>query len=125
LRTVAKTSGKGHVRQRIPGTVYQLFNDPNGCAGIQFFNGKNCKSSGSRHAPSYRPAGEEAPADLKLMNVDPLLSIIHDDWQKFLNGRVLPEEMEGIHKQERTDRPLGSTTFVDQLEVRLGSILKI
>jgi len=109
----------------IPGTVYQLFNDPNGCAGIQFFNDKNCKSSGSRHAPSYRPAGEEAPADLKLMNVDPLLSIIHDDWQKFLTGRVLPEEMEGIQKHERTDRPLGSTTFVDQLEVRLASILKL
>jgi hypothetical protein len=70
-------------RGQIPRTGYQLFNDPNGCAGIQFFNGKNCKSSGSRHAPSYRPAGEEAPADLKLMNVDPLLSIIHDDWQKF------------------------------------------
>jgi len=54
-----------------------------------------------------------------------LLSIIHDDWQKFLTGRVLPEEMEGIHKHERTDRPLGSTTFVDQLEVRLASILKL
>jgi len=42
-----------------------------------------------------------------------------------LTGRVLPEEMEGIHKHERTDRPLGSTTFVDQLEVRLASILKL
>jgi hypothetical protein len=109
----------------IPGTVYQLFNDPNGCAGIQFFNGKNCKSSGSRHAPSCHSAGEEAPADLKLMNVDPLLSIIYDDGQKFLTGRVLQEKMEGIHKHKRTDRTLGSTTFFDQPEVRLGSILKL
>jgi len=37
---------------------------------------------------------------------------------------VLPEETERIHKHERTDRPLGSAIFVDQQEVRLGSILK-
>ena len=76
---------------QIPGTVY-LFLDANGSAASHI-SGKSDK----------------------LVNVDPLLLIIHNDRRKFLTGTMLPEEMEDIRKHERTGRPLGSATFVEQL----------
>ena len=60
----------------------------------------------------------------KLVNVLPLLSIIKEDWRRFLAGGLLPKEMADIRKHERTGRPLGSATFMDQIEVKLGRILR-
>ena len=60
----------------------------------------------------------------KLVNVEPVLSIINGDWQDFLMGSILSEELEDIRRHERTGRPLGSTHFVEQLERRLDRTLK-
>jgi putative transposase len=59
-----------------------------------------------------------------LVNVEPVLSIISGNWQKFLAGAFLTEEMEEIRKHERTGRPLGGSAFVDSLERKLGRKLK-
>jgi hypothetical protein len=59
-----------------------------------------------------------------LVNVEPVLSIIIGNWQKFLAGELLTEEMEEIRKQEQTGRPLGGSAFVDSLERKLGRKLK-
>ena len=60
----------------------------------------------------------------RFMNVAPVLSFASGDWQKFLSGATLPEEMEDIRKHERTGRPLGSPPFVERLEGMLGRKLK-
>ncbi len=59
----------------------------------------------------------------KLVKVEPVLSIIHGDWRDFLAGAISSGELAGIRKHERTGRPLGSTSFVEQLEARLDRIL--
>jgi putative transposase len=60
----------------------------------------------------------------KLVNVEPVLSIITGDWQQFLSVALLNDEVEDIRKHSRTGRPLGSSTFVDALEYKLGIKLK-
>ena len=59
----------------------------------------------------------------KLVKVEPVLSIIHSDWRDFLAGAISSGELAGIRKHERTGRPLGSSSFVEQLEARLDRIL--
>ena len=60
----------------------------------------------------------------KLVNVEPVLSIISGDWQQFLSGAFSNEELEDIRKHSRTGRPLGSSVFVAELEHKLGIKLK-
>jgi len=55
----------------------------------------------------------------KLVNVEPLLSIIGGDWQQFLSGAFSNEDVENIRKHSRTGRPLGSSDFVAGLEHKL------
>ena len=56
--------------------------------------------------------------------IHPLLSLIHDDWYTFLKGATPSEEANEIRMHDRTGRPLGDLTFVEQLEAKLGRILK-
>jgi len=60
----------------------------------------------------------------KLVNVEPVLSIINGDWRNFLMGSILSEELENIRRHGRTGRPLGSAHFVEQLERKLDRTLK-
>ncbi|MDY6825099.1 MAG: transposase [Thermodesulfobacteriota bacterium] len=60
----------------------------------------------------------------KLVNVEPVLSIISGDWRQFLAGAFSNEELEDIRKHSRTSRPLGSSAFVAELEHKLGRKLK-
>jgi putative transposase len=55
-----------------------------------------------------------------LVNVEPILSILNEDWRKFLGGAIPSEELDEIRKHSRTGRPLGSKDFVSRLEQRLG-----
>jgi putative transposase len=61
--------------------------------------------------------------DDKLVRAAPVLSIIHGDWSDFLS-KGSPEEQDSIRKHERTGRPLGSQSFVTQLERTLGRELR-
>ncbi len=61
--------------------------------------------------------------DDRLVSVAPLLELA-GDWRLFLNGGVAEEEMEVIRKHERTGRPLGKNSFVEQLEQALNRPLK-
>jgi len=57
-----------------------------------------------------------------LVKVQPLLRMV-DDWRQFLSGDVSDEEYELLQRHERTGRPLGSTSFIEQLENKLSRIL--
>lgn len=64
-----------------------------------------------------------AEKDDRLVSVAPLLELA-GDWRLFLNGGVTEEEMEALRKHERTGRPLGKNSFVEQLEQTLNRPLK-
>ena len=57
-----------------------------------------------------------------LVKVQPLLRMV-DDWRQFLSGDVSDEEYQLLQRHERTGRPLGSTSFIEQLENKLSRIL--
>ena len=59
-----------------------------------------------------------------LVKVSPALSIVQDDWKSFLSEAESFEQIETFRKHERTGRPLGSASFVQILEQKLGRILK-
>jgi len=59
-----------------------------------------------------------------LVNVSPALSIVQDDWKRFLSKEESFEQMETFRKHERTGRPLGSDYFVQMLEQKLYRILR-
>ncbi len=53
--------------------------------------------------------------DDKLLKVEPLLKLIRN-WADFIREPVSEIELENIRRHERTGRPLGDESFVDQLE---------
>ena len=55
----------------------------------------------------------------KLVNVEPMFSLLGGDWQQFLSGAFPNEDVENIRKHSRTGRPLGSSDFVAGLEHKL------
>ena len=57
--------------------------------------------------------------DDKLCNVNPLLELVGEDWNIFLNETVHDDQMEELRRHERTGRPLGSKEFVLELEKKL------
>jgi len=57
-----------------------------------------------------------------LVNAAPLLGLV-DNWQALLTLSSA-EELELLHRHERTGRPLGGEPFLDQLEQRLGRRLR-
>jgi putative transposase len=60
-----------------------------------------------------------AGADDRLVRVAPLLDRIAD-WQAFLAAGVDDETLDALRRHSRTGRPLGSQSFLDQLDARLG-----
>ena len=58
------------------------------------------------------------------MNVSPALSIVQDDWKRFLSKTDSFDQMETFRKHERTGRPLGSDPFVQKLEQKFDRTLK-
>jgi putative transposase len=63
-----------------------------------------------------------AGEDDELVKVAPLLGIL-PDWRGFLR-LSLPDEVDMIHRHERTGRPLGADGFVENLEKTLGRVLR-
>jgi putative transposase len=51
------------------------------------------------------------------------LSIVQDDWKRFLSKTDSFDQMETFRKHERTGRPLGSDSFVQKPEQKLDRIL--
>ena len=60
----------------------------------------------------------------KLVNVEPLLSMVKEDWSDFLSEKITSEEQQEMRKHERTGWPLGSIAFIEQLESMLNLSLK-
>jgi hypothetical protein len=54
----------------------------------------------------------------------PLLEITGGTWKDFLTAAIREEEIMEMRRDERTGRPLGSGSFVENLETMLGRILK-
>ena len=50
-----------------------------------------------------------------LVKANPLLQMV-PDWAEFLTSQSSQEECETLRRHERTGRPLGSESFLDQLE---------
>ncbi len=61
--------------------------------------------------------------DDKLVKVKPLLSIINN-WSDFIRKPVSDFEIDNIKKHERTGRPLGNDSFIEQLESETGRFLR-
>ncbi len=61
--------------------------------------------------------------DDTLVSVAPLLNWV-DDWAAFLGVAVAPDLGERLSRHARTGRPLGSGPFIDDLERRLGRVLR-
>jgi putative transposase len=57
-----------------------------------------------------------------LIKVAPLLEMV-DDWRGFLSLSS-SEELDLMHRHERTGRPLGACGFVEGLERTLGRVLR-
>ncbi len=57
-----------------------------------------------------------------LVNRAPLLDLV-SDWQSFLK-LINEEELEILHKHEKTGRPLGNLSFVESIEVLLARTLR-
>ncbi len=68
-------------------------------------------------------AAHLAGRDDGLATVAPLLEFA-GDWKAFLEGGLEAPELEAIRAHERTGRPLGSETFLEGLEARLGRTLR-
>ena len=64
-----------------------------------------------------------AGADDSLVKVRPLLDEI-GDWQEYLTQSEEEAELSAIRRHERTGRPLGSDTFIDNLEKLTGRFLR-
>ena len=64
-----------------------------------------------------------AGRDDRLATVAPLLALA-PDWRAFLRSALPEETVRDLHAHGRTGRPLGSPTFVDRLEHRVGRVLK-
>lgn len=63
-----------------------------------------------------------AGEDDALTQVAPLLAMV-PNWQEFLQLSS-PDEVDILHRHERTGRPLGNQHFVDRLEATLARILR-
>jgi putative transposase len=61
--------------------------------------------------------------DDRLVRVAPLIAEI-GDWAEYLREPVSPEFGAEIRRHARTGRPLGTDTFIDELERRLGRVLR-
>lgn len=61
--------------------------------------------------------------DNALVKVKPLIEIA-GDWREFLAGNINQKTAEMIRHHERIGRPLGSETFIEYLEVKLGRPLR-
>ena len=59
-----------------------------------------------------------------LVNVTPLLRIIRNNWHDFLSKYPNEADIELLRKHERTGRPLGEQTFLENLESLLNRPLK-
>ncbi len=57
-----------------------------------------------------------------LVKVAPLLRLI-PDWQAFLDSGLNEDELKVLRQHERTGRPLGSDTFLRQVEGLVGRVL--
>ena len=59
-----------------------------------------------------------------LVNAELLMSIVQKNWTDFLLQKITSEEQQNLQKHERTGRPLGNLTFIEQLEKTLVLKLK-
>ena len=53
-----------------------------------------------------------------------MLEITGGKWKNFLGAAIREEEIMEMRRHEQTGRPLGSGSFVENLETMLGRILK-
>lgn len=77
-----------------------------------------------QHPADYRWSSARAHlenSDDDLVKVDPLLRLI-PDWKSFLHLSS-DDEIDLLHRHERTGRPLGNNNFIDTLEQTLDRIL--
>jgi len=68
-------------------------------------------------------AAHLAGADDRLVKVSPLLEIV-GNWGDFLSEDIAEEEVNELRRHERSGRPLGSESFIERVEKRLGRILR-
>lgn len=84
------------------------------------------KAGSVKRAEEYRWSSAKAHLlgeDDILVKTTPLLEI-NPDWQELLLSKFSNKEYETLKSHERTGRPLGSETFVEQLEKLTSKVLR-
>ena len=79
----------------------------------------------AQHPEDYRWSSARAHLegqDDRLVKVAPLLDLV-SDWSSFLSLSS-EDELDLLHRHERTGRPLGTPGFIETLEQTLGRVLK-
>ncbi len=59
-----------------------------------------------------------------LVKVAPMLKMVNKPWEIFLGRDVKKEKIELFRKYERTGRPLGEKSFLEEMEILLDRKLK-
>ena len=59
-----------------------------------------------------------------LVKTKPLLQIVNKPWEMFLLSDTQEQEIALLRKHERTGRPLGENSFIENLELLLDRKLK-
>jgi putative transposase len=72
--------------------------------------------------PEGLPRAHLAGENDELVNVAPLLDLVAD-WSQFLSLSSV-EDLDLLHRHERTGRPMGAHGFVETLEQTLGRVLQ-
>jgi len=47
-----------------------------------------------------------------------------EGWEEYLEGEEVKEELEKIRKDTMLGRPMGSSRFIDELEKKVGSVIR-
>ena len=79
----------------------------------------------AQHPEDYRWSSARAHLegqDDELVKVAPLLDLV-SDWSSFLSLSS-EDELDLLHRHERTGRPLGTHGFLETLEQTLGRVLQ-
>ena len=79
-----------------------------------------------KHAENWRWSSAKAHlagVDDSIISVKPILSLV-EDWKSFLEEQIVERELDRIRIHSRTGRPLGSKSFIGELEQKLKRSLQ-
>jgi len=59
-----------------------------------------------------------------LGDIEEIVDLRVEGWEEYLEGDEIKEELEKIRKNTMLGRPMGSSRFIDELEKKVGSVIR-